>query len=314
MRRVPAAIAVCAALGACGATGQTEGELSEDVEHIRIAAGALTFDARAAGPEDGPLVFMLHGFPQSSFQWRHQMPALAEMGFRVVAPDQRGYSPGARPGDVESYAIPHLVADVVEMADALGRERFHVVGHDWGAAVAWYVGLMHPDRVVSLVPISVPHPYAFGQALSDPEGEQARRSGYMETFRSDTAEAMFLRDDARALRSIYAGAGLTSEEVDEYVRLLSQPRALTGALNWYRAMVLPTGGSAVPPTPISMPTMYVWSDRDVALGREGAELTEQFVEGPYRFEVLEGISHWVPEEAAEQLAALLREHFAPFVP
>ncbi len=307
-------MATAGLVGACSSTGQDAADPTPPIERIQIAVGELTFDARTAGPEDGPLVFMLHGFPQSSLEWRYQMPVLADLGFRVVAPDQRGYSAGARPAGVEAYTVPNLVADVVAMADALGRESFHVVGHDWGAAVAWFTGMMHPDRVLSLVPISVPHPSAFGQALANPEGEQARRSGYMETFRSDTAEAMFLRDDARRLRGIYAGAGLTAAEIDEYVGLLSEPGALTGALNWYRAMALPAGGSAIAPTPISMPTMFVWSDQDVALGREGAELTARFVEGPYRFEILEGVSHWVPEEAAEALNVLLREHFAPFAP
>ena len=287
-------------------------EAQTSMTKTRIDVDGLTFDALAAGPEDGPLVFLLHGFPQSSFEWRHQIPVLAEMGFRVLAPDQRGYSPGARPEAVDAYATPNLVADVVGMADALGRETFHVVGHDWGAAVAWFVGLAHPERVVSLVPISVPHPFAFAQALADPAGRQAEMSSYMDFFRSEGAEEAFLAENAAMLRGIYEGAGLTEEEIDVYVELLAQPGALTGALNWYRAMNLQGGGAA--PTPISMPTTFVWSTEDRALGREGAELTESFVEGPYRFEVLEGVSHWVPEEAPARLNEILREHFAPFRP
>lgn len=291
--------------GADGLGAQTE------IERVRIPVGDLVFDARAAGPEDGPLVLLLHGFPQSSYEWRHQMPVLAGMGFRAVAPDQRGYSPGARPAGVEAYAMPRLVADVVGMADALGADRFHLVGHDWGAAVTWFAALAHPDRVVSIVPVSVPHPLAFARALADPGGAQAGMSSYMEVFRSDSAEAMFLRDDARTLREIYAGAGLSSADIDEYVELLSEPGALTGALNWYRAMNLGTAGGGAP---IRMPTTFVWSTADVALGREGAELTEEFVEGPYRFEVLEGVSHWVPEEAADALNRILREHLDPYAP
>jgi len=283
-----------------------------ELEVIQIDVGEFTFDALAAGPTDGPLVFLLHGFPQSSFEWRHQLPVLAAMGFRAVAPDQRGYSPGARPEAVDAYATTNMAADVAGMADALGRETFHVVGHDWGAAIAWFTGLLYPDRVESLVPISVPHPFAFGQALANPEGEQAKMSGYMDFFRSEGAEEAFLANDAATLRGIYGGAGLTEEETDMYVDLLSQPGALTGALNWYRAMNLQGGGS--PMTPISMPTMYIWSTGDTALGREGAEATANFVEGPYRFEILEDVSHWVPEEAADQVNALLREHFAEFAP
>ncbi len=308
------ALAGSAVLGG-NAEGQTvNGPGDAEIDQIQINVGDLVFDARVAGPDDGPLVILLHGFPQSSFEWRAQIPVLASMGFRVVAPDQRGYSAGARPLAVESYAIPHLVGDVVGIADALERAQFHVIGHDWGAAVAWFTGLTFPERVLSLVPISVPHPFALGQLLADPESEQSQRSGYMETFRSDTAEATLLADDASYLRSIYAGAGLTAAETQEYVDLLSQPGALTGALNWYRAMVLPPAPGATPLTPISMPTMYIWSDEDLALGREGAELTEDFVEGPYRFEVLTGISHWIPEQAADRLNSLLADHFRPFLP
>lgn len=280
------------------------------IEETQIEVGDFVFDALVAGPGDGPVVFLLHGFPQAAFEWRHQMPVLAEMGFRSIAPNQRGYSPGARPPDVSDYVIPNLVADLMGMADAVGAETFHVVGHDWGAVVTWFAGLQHPDRVLSLVPMSVPHPFAFSQALADPNGQQARMSGYMETFRSDGAEEMFLANDAEVLRNIYGG--LSPEEAQEYVDVLGTPEAIGAALNWYRAMNLSAPQSQI--TPIRMPTMYIWSTGDTALGREGAELTVEFVEGPYRFEVLDGVSHWVPEEAADQVNELLRQHFEPFRP
>ena len=194
------------------------------IERIQLQVGELTFDALAAGPENGELVFMLHGFPQSSYEFRDQIPTVAEMGFRVVAPDQRGYSPGARPEGVGAYAVPNLVADVVGMADALGRERFHVVGHDWGAAVAWNVGLTNPDRVISLVPVSVPHPFAFGEALGSSTGDQAQRSSYFQLFASDSAAAMFLANDAAGLRDLYSQwGGISDEDVQVYVNLLSEP-------------------------------------------------------------------------------------------
>jgi len=282
------------------------------IERIQLQVGEFTFDALAAGPEDGELVFMLHGFPQSSYEFRDQIPTVAEMGFRVVAPDQRGYSPGARPEGVDAYTVPNLVADVLGMADALGRDRFHVVGHDWGAAVAWSVGLSNPDRVISLVPVSVPHPFAFSEAISSSTGDQAQRSSYFQLFASDSAAAMFLANDAAGLRDLYSQwGGISDEDVQVYVNLLSEPGALQAALNWYGAMNLGAGGGGGV-TPISMPTMFVWSTEDTALGREGAELTEKYVEGPYRFEIIEGVGHWIPEEAADRLNELLREHFAPY--
>ncbi|MFV1986483.1 MAG: alpha/beta fold hydrolase [Gemmatimonadota bacterium] len=298
------AVALVFATGATSLTGQSM------IEETQIEVGDFVFDALVAGPVDGPVVFLLHGFPQSAFEWRHQLPVLASMGFRAIAPNQRGYSAGARPAGVEAYAIPNLVEDLMGMADAVGAETFHVVGHDWGAVVTWFAGLLYPDRVLSLVPISVPHPFAFSQALADPNGQQAQMSSYFETFQSEGAGQMFLANDAAVLRGIYGG--LTPEEAQEYVDVLGTPEAIGAALNWYRAMNLDVDPGQI--TPIRMPTMYIWSTGDTALGREGAELTADFIEGPYRFEVLEGISHWVPEEAADQVNALLREHFSPFSP
>ncbi|MGH9182018.1 MAG: alpha/beta fold hydrolase, partial [Acidimicrobiales bacterium] len=150
-----------------------------DIGRIEISVpgdGELVFDALAAGPDDGPLVLLLHGFPQSSGEWRSQLAALAGQGYRAVAPDQRGYSPGARPDGVDAYRMPLLVGDVLAMADELGAGRFHLVGHDWGAAVAWYTAAAHPDRLLSLTAVSVPHPMAFAKALASPSGDQAERS------------------------------------------------------------------------------------------------------------------------------------------
>lgn len=281
-------------------------------ERIQIDTGQFVFDATASGPEDGPLVFLLHGFPQSNFEWRHQLPVLEEMGYRAVAPNQRGYSPGARPTEIEAYRVPHLVGDVMEMADVLGHQTFHVIGHDWGAIVAWVAGIMHSNRVESIVPISVPHPAALAQALANPGGPQAEMSGYARIWASEGSEDIFLANDAARLRKVFVGSGNTDEEIEEYVQLLSQPGALTGALNWYRATALSDVGDSLPS--VVVPTMYIWSTDDIALSREGAELTTKFVDGPYRFEILEGISHWVPEQASRQLNQLLREHFASFRP
>lgn len=160
----------------------------------------------------------------------------------------------------------------------------------------------------SLVAISVPHPFAFSAALADPNGEQAHMSGYMQVLQSESAAELLLADDAAMLRAVYGGSGLSPDEVQVYVDALGTPAALGAALNWYRAMgvTAPWG----PLTPIRMPTMYVWSTENSALGRTGAELTADYVEGPFRFEVLEGISHWVPEQAAEELTALMLDHLA----
>jgi pimeloyl-ACP methyl ester carboxylesterase len=273
------------------------------VARLELTVGDLVFDARADGPGDGELVLLLHGFPQTSLSWRHQLGALAAAGYRAVAPDQRGYSPGARPADVGEYRVERLVGDVLGFAEALGVERFHLVGHDWGGALAWQVAGRHPERLRTVTSVSTPHPGAFRRSIQD--GEQRDKSSYILFFRSPEAEPFFLDNDAAGLRALYIATGLSDDAVEEYVRVLTQPGAMTGALNWYRAADL---GLVEGLAPIMTPTMYVWSTGDPALGREAAEATAAQVEGPYRFEVLEGVSHWIPEDAPDGLNALLLEH------
>ena len=273
------------------------------VARMELAVGDLVFDARADGPDDGELVLLLHGFPQTSFSWRNQLDALSAAGYRAVAPDQRGYSPGARPADVGEYRVERLVGDVFGFADALGVERFHLVGHDWGGAVAWQVAGRNPERLRTLTSLSTPHPAAFRRSIE--EGEQRDKSSYMLFFRSPEAEPSFLDNDAAGLRALYTASGLADDAVEEYVRVLTQPGAMTGALSWYRAADL---GLVEGLGPIITPTMYVWSTYDPALGREAAEGTAAHVEGPYRFEVLEGVSHWIAEETPDALNTLLLDH------
>lgn len=278
------------------------------METIEIPVGAYRFSARVAGPEDGRLVLLLHGFPQSSLAWRRQLATLAEAGYRAVAPDQRGYSPKARPEGVEHYATDHLVADALAIVDEMGGHKVDVVGHDWGAWVAWQMAARYPERLRTLTAVSVPHPVAFLEAILSGKGDQAARSAYIAFFRQEgIAEKTLLLNDGDGLRKMLAATGLPEEQADVYVGLMREPGALTAALSWYRAVgPADTEGMA----PITTPTMYVWSDRDVALGRQAAEATAAHVEGPYRFEVIEGVSHWIPEVAADQLGRLLLEHLS----
>jgi pimeloyl-ACP methyl ester carboxylesterase len=284
-----------------------------DMDTIEIPVGEMTFSARASGPADGRLVLLLHGFPQTSWAWRHQLAALGEAGYRAVAFDQRGYSPGARPEGVEHYRIGHLVADVIAVADWLGGHQFDLVGHDWGGAVAWQTAGRYPDRLRTLTVASTPHPAAFTSALSagggrGGTGDQAQRSSYMEFFQQpEVPEQAFLADDGGGLRNLFLASGLQGDDVEEYVRVLTQPYAMTGALNWYRAASI---GDVEGMDPITTPTLYVWSDNDVALGRDAAEATAGHVQGRYRFEVLEGVSHWIGEEAPDRFNPLLLEHLA----
>ena len=289
--------------------------LQTGINQVTIHTPEFVFDALAAGPENGNPVILLHGFPSTSYQWRSQLKVLGEAGYRALAPNQRGYSPLARPLDVNAYTYDLLVEDVFVIADTLGWEKFHLVGHDWGAFVAWAAAGLNPDRILSLTPISVPHPEAFAEALADPTGEQAQMSSYMEFFRSEGSENAFLDNGAELLKSIYISADLSEKEMEPYLEVLGTPEALGAALNWYRANNFlgensdPTTGRRTHIPDILVPTMFVWSDEDTALGRQGAELTGSFVSGTYRFEVLEGVNHWVTEVAAEQVSRLLLEHF-----
>ena len=194
---------------------------------MELAVGDLVFEARAEGPAEGELVLLLHGFPQTSLSWRNQLGALAAAGYQAVAPDQRGYSPGARPADVGEYRVERLVGDVLGFADELGVERFHLVGHDWGGAVAWQVAGRHPERLRTVTSVSTPHPGAFRRSIQD--GEQRDKSSYILFFRSPEAEPFFLDNDAAGLQALYTASGLSDDAVEEYVRVLTQPGAMTGA-------------------------------------------------------------------------------------
>ncbi|MGW3046198.1 alpha/beta fold hydrolase [Kitasatospora sp. NPDC001159] len=276
------------------------------VTATQLVVGPHTFDALAAGPADGELVLLLHGFPEFADCWTEEIHALAEAGYRAVAVNQRGYSPGARPEAVEEYAVEKLISDVLGFADALGAQRFHLVGHDWGGLVAWALASAHPERLHTLSVLATPHPLALYRALNS-GGDQQQRSEYVRHFRlpGHVAEQGMLANDAAALHAIYRGA-LSEQQVKSNVRRLTQG-ALTGGLNWYRAV---SEDLQVPSGEITVPTLYVWGAEDQALGREAAELTADYVKAPYRFVPLEGAPHWLPEASADQVNPLLLAHLA----
>lgn len=273
----------------------------------QFTSEGFTFDVVDVGPLDGPVVIALHGFPQTSASWSAVSPRLTEAGYRVLAPNQRGYSPGARPQAVASYGMDHLCADVLALADAVGVERFHLVGHDWGAAVGWALAGARPDRVQTLTAVSVPHPAAFVRSMA---GTQLLRSWYMLAFQLPWLPELAFRARGGALLRRWLGMAGTRDP-EPAVALLSDPRTATGAINWYRGLRVP---SKLGPSPSRVPTLYVWSDRDVALGRRAAVDTERHVHAPYRFAVLSGASHWIPEEHPAELAELVLEHLAAHGP
>ena len=274
-----------------------------NVENTVIEVQDFRFTALAAGPVNGDLVLFLHGFPEFANAWLDVMRPISEAGFRAVAVDQRGYSSEARPQEVKDYTIEHLLADVQGFVNALGHRRYHLVGHDWGALLAWELAATHPDRVLSLSALSTPHPDAFFNAIEADE-DQKQRSRYIALFRmpGGVAENLFQADDYQRLRGVYQGK-LSDSAINENIRRLAQPGALTSVLNWYRAL-----NPEVRIGKISVPALYIWGSQDLALGETAAIDTARYMSGPYHFKKLEGRSHWLLEEVPDQVSELVLEH------
>ncbi len=273
-----------------------------------ITANGLEFDAKMAGHRDHPLVLMLHGFPQTNHTWRHQLGGLAEAGYFAVAPNQRGYSAGARPADKDGYATKRLVGDALAMAASLGHERFHVVGHDWGGQLAWLLAALHVEHILSLTVLSRPHPAAFAQAMRS-DAKQSERSKHHRAFQDPNTAARLLENDAARLRRTLGDQGVPEADVAAYLSVLNDHAALDAAVNWYRATA--TGDSAlaapnVPPVDVS--TLYIWGDADATVGSIAAHATGEFVTGRYRFEVLRDVGHFVTDQAGERVTQLLLAH------
>lgn len=259
------------------------------------------FDVIDGGPVEGPAVVLLHGFPERASHWDAVSADLHREGLRTLAPDQRGYSPGARPPGRWHYRMPCLVGDTLALIERYGAP-VHLVGHDWGAAVAWATAAARPDLVRTLTTVSVPHPAAFLRSLLT--SSQALRSWYVLAFQPPRVAELLAGTLPEVLRRGLRASGLTDAEVGHVWEEVVESGALPGALGWYRALPLSLGKS---PRPIVVPTTHVWSDGDTALTRRGAELTAAFVHAPYRLRVLHGVSHWVPLHAPDVLAEVIIE-------
>src|SRR6266536_3435732 len=244
-------------------------------------APILTFDALTAGEPGAPLVLLLHGFAESMHCWRAQVEALGDAGYRVVAPSQRGYSPGARPDPREAshYHIDCLMDDAMAIAAVCGygNTRFHLAGHDWGGSIAWGLADRHHERLASLSILSRPHPNAFNRALMS-GGEQAQRSKHHKAFLEPDAADVVLADDAKWLRERLAANGVPTDAIERHLAVLGNKDAMEAALAWYRAR----GAIRGPLGPIRVPTLYIWGDADDTVGRGAAEGTREDVSGPYQ--------------------------------
>jgi len=264
----------------------------------------LGFDVRDAGPLDGVPVVLLHGFPERSGSWDAVAPLLHERGFRTLAPDQRGYSPGARPPRRRDYTLPRRVDDAAALVDVIGRP-VHVVGQDWGATVAWLLAAGHPERVRTLTAVSVPHPSEFVRALRT--SRQGLASWYMGLFNLPRLPELLGRRGMLA-RGLLRG-GMTEDEVARFRTDIVEYGALPGALGWYRAMPLTRPGWV--DQRVAVPTTLVWGDADSAILRAGIERSGRWVDASYHLEVLEDVSHWIATQAPGQLARIVLERIGP---
>lgn len=274
--------------------------MATDAERLtQFSHAGFTFDVTDRGPIGGDVVVCLHGFPQSSRIWGPVGDRLVEAGLRVLAPDQRGYSPGARPRRRRDYSSDKLAGDIVALIDAVDQPRAHILGHDWGGLVAWQLAASHADRVASLTAVSTPHPDALKQSFL--HSTQALHSWYMGAL-----QIPWLPEKVLGAPQVAKGlvkTGLSEQSAADSARLLADPVTARSMINWYRGLPF----SARNPTgKIDVPTTYVWSDRDAYLGRWAAEHTAEWVTGPYEFVEIHGGSHWIPEEHPDRLAEAIR--------
>ena len=290
--------------------------LPTDLEHRTVDLGAVRLHVVEAG--SGPLVVLLHGFPEYWYSWRHQIPALAEAGFRVVAPDMRGYNLSDKPRGLESYSGEALAGDVRALIHTLGEECARVVGHDWGAQVAWETAMRHPEVVERLAILNVPHPARFLEGLRTLR--QLRRSWYMFFFQLPAVpEAAFRRNDFAWPRKLFRKDpvrpdAFSEEDIERFVDAWSQPGAVRAMIDYYRAAfrspaavsaVLGRGDGLPGLSPVEAPTLVIWGEQDTALGSELAEPDRRWVPNLVGVERLPDSSHWVQNDAPERVTELL---------
>ena len=271
-----------------------------NMNRIQIKARGFTFDALSDGPEEGPLLILLHGLPRTSWEWHHQLPKLAKAGYRTVAPDLRGYCPGARPERANAYVVREFVKDILAIADELGwAERpFHLMGTSIGAVIAWCLAGKYPMRVATLACINQPHPGAIVEVMATKAANKQRKGySYFSEFRKEGKEL-------ENFEGILERIALPVEETDPYREALSSEEALRAVFHWYRVLRIP------PLKPVVMPTLFMWPPKAGNVSRETAEANAHYVKGPYRFEILEFARNFALQMEPETITRLLLEHLA----
>jgi pimeloyl-ACP methyl ester carboxylesterase len=271
-----------------------------------ISTNGIRLHTAFAGPEAGELVILLHGFPEAWFGWEKQICSLAEAGFRVIAPDQRGYNLSDKPKGVTNYQMESLVEDVIGLADALGVEQFYLAGHDFGAMVAWNLAMRYPGRLKRMVIANVPHPVVMGAYLSK-QISQLLKSWYAFFFQIPKLPERLVQVKNWKMLLSAMPEYLSEEERDRYRSAWGQPGAITGMINWYRATLRKLRGTSVSPN-IHVPTLIVWGQQDPHISYEMASLSLDFCEDG-RLVTFENATHWVLQDKHEEVSQLMLEHF-----
>ncbi|GHP17441.1 alpha/beta fold hydrolase [Rhodococcus fascians] len=263
----------------------------------RYTHDGLEFDVLDQGPLDGPIVLLLHGFPERAASWSAVMNDLNEAGFRTIAPDQRGYSPGARPKRRRDYRVGALVDDIVALIDTIGSP-VHLVGHDWGAMIAWVTAGRRPDLVSSLTAFSVPHPGSFMTALLT--SRQILHSWYFAFFQLPVLPEKWMTRPGQRAEKWYERSGMNADDLERTRTDIVDYGALPYAVTWYRG--LPFSNPGIGRLRITVPTSMVWSDGDTFIGRSAIERAQQYVDARYTLTVLAGVTHWIPTQAPTEAA------------
>jgi pimeloyl-ACP methyl ester carboxylesterase len=286
--------------------------MATHLEELYIPTNGITLHVMAAGPADGPLVVLLHGFPEFWYGWRRQIPALAAAGYRVLVPDQRGYNRSDKPRGLSAYRSNHMAADTVGLLDAVGRERAAIAGHDWGALVGWLLALEYPERVARLAILNVPHPKVLEDNLRH-NLRQRVRSLYAAFFQLPGLPEWLLRAGnwralAETMRRSACPGSFTAADLRRYRAAWARPGAITAMLNWYRAALRRPPHRPADPR-VYVPVLMIWGARDQALGREMAPESIALCDDG-RLHVLEDATHWVQHDAADRVNALLLDFLA----
>jgi pimeloyl-ACP methyl ester carboxylesterase len=286
--------------------------MATHLEELYIPTNGITLHVLAAGPADGPLVVLLHGFPEFWYGWRRQIPALAAAGYRVLVPDQRGYNRSDKPRGLSAYRSNHMAADIVGLLDAVGRERAAIAGHDWGALVGWLLALEYPERVARLAILNVPHPKVLEDNLRH-NMRQRVRSLYAAFFQLPGLPEWLLRAGnwralAETMRRSACPGSFTTADLRRYRAAWARPGAITAMLNWYRAALRRPPPRAADPR-VHVPTLMIWGAGDQALIREMAPQSIALCDDG-RLHVIEDATHWVQHDAADRVNALLLDFLA----